>query len=152
MVKNSIPKERYLDIMIEGAKHFEVSPDHIQWLENHEKQPRKQLSELSKWSDWCEIPSELPVITKEELENAEDLFGFNRIVFRMMDDVKPELKKRFAGQELAVRFSRLVYDPKYGIHDSLDTMTPEHIAYSEDFFTAPDRHFKMTVECVGRYE
>ena len=41
MVKNSIPKERYLDIMIEGAKHFGVSPDHVQWLENHDKQPRK---------------------------------------------------------------------------------------------------------------
>ena len=50
-MRGSIPKERYIEIMIEGARHFGVANEHIEILKILEKRPRKKLEDLSKWSD-----------------------------------------------------------------------------------------------------
>ena len=50
----------------------------------------------------------------------------------MAEDTPAGRKKWFAGKELALFINKGLYDPKYGIHTSLDTITPEHMAYLED--------------------
>lgn len=40
------PPRRYVEIMIEGAKHFKVKAEYITFLENHETVPRKPIADL----------------------------------------------------------------------------------------------------------
>ena len=54
----------------------------------------------------------------EDVENAEDLFAFNRIIYRMA------VNKYW----LSLFINKALYDPKYGIHTTLDTITPEHMS------------------------
>ena len=138
--------------MIEGAQNFGVSEEWIEFLKTVEQRPRRNVEEYCKYSDKCEIPEELPIISKEELENSEDMFAFNRIVYRMKEDTPAGTKKWLAGKELALFINQALYDPKYGIHTSLDTITPEHMAYLEDFTNKPTAGFQPSIECVGRYE
>jgi len=55
------PMERYLDLMAEGAKHFGIKQEYIDWILNHEKQPRKKPEEFDKY----EVPEGLPTWTIE---------------------------------------------------------------------------------------
>ena len=43
---NNPPSERYIDIMVRGCKHFGVKQEYIDWLVNHEQQPRKKLEDF----------------------------------------------------------------------------------------------------------
>ena len=60
--------------------------------------------------------------------------------------MSPMVKDRFAGKEMAIKMTQIQYDPKYGVHQSLDTITPEHMALMEDFFTAPERHYQLIIK------
>ena len=65
----------------------------------------------------------------EDVENAEDLFAFNRIIYRMKEETPEGTKKWLAEKgELALFINKALYDPKYGIHTTLDTITPEHMS------------------------
>ena len=106
-MRGSIPKERYIEIMIEGARHFGVANEHIEILKILEKRPRKKLEDLSKWSDILDIPSELPIIPREEMENSDNMFAFNRLVFSMSEEITLSTREKFAGKELAIAMTKM---------------------------------------------
>lgn len=57
------PKERYLDIMIEGCIKYGVKESYIQWLRDHEKQLRAKPEDFKSY----EVPEDAPSWTIEEV-------------------------------------------------------------------------------------
>lgn len=49
--ENNLPHQRYLDIMIEGARHFNVHKDHINLLASHDCRPRPVSHEFKSFGE-----------------------------------------------------------------------------------------------------
>ena len=49
--ENNPPHQRYLDIMIEGARHFNVHKDHINLLASHDCRPRPVSHEFKSFGE-----------------------------------------------------------------------------------------------------
>ena len=65
------PSQRYLEIMMAGAKHFGVNADYIKFLENHENVPRRQPHEFESFP----VPEGLPEFTREQVDAADGKDG-----------------------------------------------------------------------------
>ena len=50
--------------MTEGAEHYGVKPEYIQWLKNHEQVPRKTLEEMKSYP----LPDDAPTMSFEEVQ------------------------------------------------------------------------------------
>ena len=74
-------------------------------------------------------------MSKEEMENSSDYFAFNRTIFQMLEDNPERTKTMLVGKELALFLNKVKYDPKFGIHETLEDMSEEQMAYLEDFVT-----------------
>ena len=148
------PLERYLDIMIDGCRHFGVSEEYIDFLSNHESQPRPIPGEFHSFGD---PPEDSPTFTLEEVEQCDGRDGRPlRITFcgRVLEcslDRNSRDWNEFTdiheqvGHVGEIYISRVAYDPKYGTPETLKDFTEEHANYLEDlmwrymFFTGlPD--------------
>lgn len=148
------PLERYLHIMIDGCRHFGVSEEYIDFLSNHESQPRPIPGEFHSFGD---PPKDSPTFTLEEVEQCDGRDGRPlRITFcgRVLEcslDRNSRDWNEFTdiheqvGHVGEIYISRVAYDPKYGTPETLKDFTEEHANYLEDlmwrymFFTGlPD--------------
>ena len=64
-------------------------------------------------------------MSKEEMENSPDHFAFNRKIFQILEETPEKTRSRLAGKETAVFFNKMKYDPKFGIHETLEDMSEE---------------------------
>lgn len=60
---NNPPSQRYIEVMIEGAKHFGVDQKHIDFLKNHECNPRR-LPHMFK--SYGEVDTDAPLLVFEK--------------------------------------------------------------------------------------
>lgn len=135
------PLERYLDIMIDGCRHFGVSEEYIDFLRNHESQPRPIPGEFHSFGD---PPEDSPTFTLEEVEQCDGRDGRPlRITFcgRVLEcslDRNSRDWNEFCdiheqvGHVGEMYISRVAYDPKYGTPETLKDFTEEHANYLED--------------------
>lgn len=148
--ENNPPFQRYLDIMIEGAKHFKVHQKHIDLLKSHKRVPRPLPHEFKTFE---EPAKDSPLMTYEK--DVEPFDGKSSPTFRLavngkvieicMDDVKNplffkslEFFKQF-GQRLELALSRVSckssgeYLPKSFDDDFCDLLdSPIFFSYSGD--------------------
>ena len=134
---------RYLDIMIDGCRHFGVSQKHVDFLLTHECQPRPAPEDFRSFGD---PPTDAPHLTLAEVNEGTGrhgrplLLSFNSRVlectlgrdsedFRKLVDVHAQVGH--VGEKYV---SKLAYDPKYGVPEELNGFTEEHSAYLEDLF------------------
>jgi len=134
------PKERYLEILLEGAKYFGLDRTFIENnLENVKFVPRKPLSELRIFK----LPEDsLPTWTFEEMkekdeENVEIVYVAlkNKIVrFDLTGVIEhTHILKRDRGTRWAHEIaSKYMYDPMFGVPRLVGDMTDEHHRYVED--------------------
>lgn len=149
------PTERYLDIMIEGCEHFGVKPEYIQWLRDHEKQPRRNPEDFQSW----EVPAGSPIWTYKQIQELTGKEGqpyyqiLNNKVLEFVgektnnpifDYIKP-----YAGTHHELLLGKVQYDPKYGCPEKIEDWTAEARASREDaqFEALKDRDW---YKCVGR--
>ena len=135
------PGERYIQIMVDGCRHFGVDQVHIDYLLNHEQRPRPSPDEFK-----CvgEIPEDGPLYS---MQQVQDMYNEGRAVLTFQGKVleffceEGKIVKEMRGfvadfsihGELQV--SQLAYDPKYGNAASLADCTREFAGYFEDIFT-----------------
>ena len=130
--ENNPPHERYLDIMIEGAKHFNVHPDHITFLKNHECQPRPKPNEFNTFGE--------PDYDGPGLSYEDDVLPYNgctsssivrltvngKVIEICTKDVKDPLFHKTLhfykqyGQRIEIVYSKMLYDPLYGTPDKIE--------------------------------
>ncbi len=140
--KNNPPQQRYLELLIEGARHFQVHEKQIKFLESHECVPRPKPQEFK---SFVAAPAGAPLLSFEK--DVSPFNGYNTPNLRLAVNGKvlevfvkevegPLFKnslnffKQF-GQRVELALSRVMYDPKYGCPESLEECTRELSAYIE---------------------
>lgn len=130
--KPGIPGERYIQIMCEGCKHHGVDEEYVKWLENHPAIPRKSIKDCVSVS----VPEDLPEMTMKEISEIEPVVTLNGKVFQFLgDDEKNYLMQNMYAKGLVsveMYLSKVVYDPLYGIPESLEDIKREYCARIED--------------------
>ena len=135
--------ERYRDVLVMGCKHHNVAQSHIDYLESLAIIPRK-------------IPSERMTIEKllnvsleglEEWNNDKITIGngrngnpvymsINGKVLKYNCDENSDFYEmiltQMAGKSIELSYCKLLYDPKYGVFESIEEFTNDHCAEIED--------------------
>jgi hypothetical protein len=130
--ENNPPHQRYLDVMIEGLKHYKVNQKQIDLMEKQQCIPRPKPHEFKSVG---EVPADAPL-----LEYENDVLPYNgidtpqlrltvngKVMEINIDDAKDQaliqrslnIYKQY-GQRLEMVFSRVLYDPVYGCPEKLE--------------------------------
>lgn len=126
--KDKPPTERYLDIMIEGCEHYGVKKEYIQWLRDHEKQPRPKPEEFRSYT----VPAGSPIWTLaqiKEMTGKDDQPYYQILNNKVLEYVgdKNEMIFKFikphAGTHHELLLGKMMYDPKYGCPDKIEDWT-----------------------------
>lgn len=136
------PSQRYLELIIEGCKHYGVHSEHIAMLRRIPFCPRKTPSEFASMP----VPQDCPVWTREMVAAADYRYGVlnGKILFwtgATGDQVKEYQlwKNRTKVKHIELSWCRLLYDPKYGVHDKIEEFPREHCCYIEDVLSEWER-------------
>ena len=154
------PTERYITIMTDGAKLHGVKQEYIDWLLNHEKQPRKKPEEFNSYP----LPENAPTWTMEDVLKGNGLDGapiYTLLNGKVLEYVLPDdyknreerhkwARENLAGKDREIKMNKMLYDPKYGIKDSVAEMTPEHRAALEDMINTWDRDVPKLARAVAK--
>merc|ERR1711936_945134 len=135
------PEERYLEILMEGAKHFGLDKTFVKNnLENVKFVPRKCLSELRIF----ELPdhplpsSSFQKMQEKDKENVDIVFLAlkNKILRFDLTGVRSAhtfILKRDRGTRWGYEIaSKYMYDPQFGVPAHVQDMTDDHYKYLED--------------------
>jgi len=171
------PSERYLQILSEGAEHFGVDPEYINFLQSHPFEPRTKPNEYLSF-DLPGPTTEIKTYSKEEIEQADGKDGrpfmasINGKVIRAMHSHDELVVQRWVNlgvNHFELVLSKNLYDPQYGEPPTrLEKFTRDHCACIEDFIV---RRLRVIVEkeakkrgantceptnlpfaCVGRFQ
>jgi Gamma-glutamyl cyclotransferase, AIG2-like len=134
---NKPPMQRYLEILIAGAKHFGVDPKYIQYLQQHENQPRTLPENFVSFGD---PPQDAPHYTTvpEATSDGTLYFAMNGKLLEIQYPAgHPHIgffthMRQTKGPHFEVGLSQVALDLKYGPVHNWQECTPEHRAYLEN--------------------
>jgi hypothetical protein len=142
---DKLPRQRYIEIMISGAEHYQLDAEYIEFLKQHPHQPRPVPSEFKSLG---EPPEESPTINAEELHKLDGkeegtplCFTVNGKVLKCLADRDSPTFQRMcrwinSGGENShiwdLTLAKTLFDIKYGAPERLEDFTREHSAYIED--------------------
>eukprot|EP00455_Lapot_gusevi_P025094 TRINITY_DN2629_c0_g1_i2.p1 TRINITY_DN2629_c0_g1~~TRINITY_DN2629_c0_g1_i2.p1 ORF type:complete len:276 (-),score=80.13 TRINITY_DN2629_c0_g1_i2:118-945(-) len=139
---NNPPSERYIDILTQGARHYGLKQEYIDWLASHPVVPRRKPSEFRKFEPKPGV--ELRSYTMEELTQSTGVDGrelltcVNRKILRFCGDrnspMFATIRDRWGGRDSTFRMAALLYEPKYPPVFSPSDMVEEHRHFIEDMF------------------
>lgn len=136
------PHQRYLDLLIEGAKHYNVNQKQIQLLESYECRPRPTPHQFKSFED---AAPDAPLLSYEKDVcpfNGEDTPNLRIACNGKVQEIivqnvpNPLFRNSMAfwkkfGQRAELVLSKIMYDPKYGCPETVEEFTKEHAAYIE---------------------
>jgi hypothetical protein len=137
--KPGIPQERYLDVLIDGAKHYGVQQSYIDWLQNHEKIPRPSIDTMRSIG----IVEDFPLVSIADVEFNDGYEGrplWISVNGKVLESCfAPESEKLVSYRQrfkqkagnLELYFGKILYDPKFGVIKSWEDVTPEYSAWCE---------------------
>jgi len=139
--EDNLPQQRYIDIILEGCVHYGVSQDYMAKLKTQPCQPRKQPTEFVSLG----VPLDTPTWTAEEVRAGDGKDG--RPLYRTMGNKVLEytgpregpmwdMVMRQHGSDSLVNVARMLYDPLYGVPETLVDMSDEHKRYREDMLVS----------------
>mmetsp|Transcript_25248 Transcript_25248/g.30569 ORF Transcript_25248/g.30569 Transcript_25248/m.30569 type:complete len:416 (+) Transcript_25248:390-1637(+) len=137
--ENQKPDQRYVDIMIEGARHFGVASSYIQYLRTIETLPRPDPSSLAGFPIPASvIPGANPMVPNDGKDGNPMQISLNGKVLEWVGPKDSEifhfLMDTAAGTDITLSGAKMKYDPKYGMPDRYEDMTEEHCRFVEDHF------------------
>eukprot|EP00090_Calanus_glacialis_P006348 TRINITY_DN14957_c2_g1_i1.p1 TRINITY_DN14957_c2_g1~~TRINITY_DN14957_c2_g1_i1.p1 ORF type:complete len:279 (+),score=63.49 TRINITY_DN14957_c2_g1_i1:113-838(+) len=149
LFKEHPPKERYIEILKEGAIEYGVDNNYIsKTLETVYYEPRKSKTDLKSFKQLIKNGSQdtqiLPSWTMEELrekdkENSDNVFiALNKNVLRL-DISEPcahrEILQTSRGTQLAfIIAGKWIYDPMFGVPANFEEMSEDQCRAVEDWF------------------
>jgi len=132
------PAERYIDRLVEGARHYGCAPDFIAWLRAQPFIPRKPVDQLASLAT-KDVSSAWSVKDLETCKNPAEgdpwCIGLNGKVLQYIGPVDGKAKKRlmaWSGEDVTLRLAREMYDPKYGMPRTSADISPELALVQED--------------------
>lgn len=142
---DNLPKENYIAILVEGADHYRIPAEYKEMLLAKENRPRRTPDIFVT----CPEPEEKKMFSVADVEAGGNTDGdpekpcltiFGNKVLEYLGPRDPTVfpnwglfKSKFLGKRMVFEFSKLEYDPKYGVADSWEEMSPEAQAYYEDW-------------------
>lgn len=141
------PSQRYLEIMLEGAKHFGVDKGFVEFLEKHPHRPRPTPSQYLTFPVQ-EGAMERTLAADHVEQNGNGVDGNplymrhnGRVVELTKDDGDEDAffdefvrYRKDHGIDIELFFAKLQYDPQYGIPKTMEEVTPQLAAYTEHNF------------------
>eukprot|EP00455_Lapot_gusevi_P029905 TRINITY_DN3205_c0_g1_i1.p1 TRINITY_DN3205_c0_g1~~TRINITY_DN3205_c0_g1_i1.p1 ORF type:complete len:272 (-),score=75.20 TRINITY_DN3205_c0_g1_i1:162-977(-) len=137
---NNNPSERYIDILTQGARHYGVKAEYIEWLANHPCVPRKTPAEFRKFQPKEGL--EMKNFTSQELSQYNGADGkdiclcVNGKVLRYIGSGQNpfvvNIRNLWAGKDCTFQGASYLYEPKYPVSSCLEEMPEEHRAFVED--------------------
>ncbi|CAB9500357.1 AIG2-like family [Seminavis robusta] len=156
---NKPPKERYIGIMIAGAKHFGVDPSYVEYLEKHDFQPRTPPSEFKAFEDPSDKSMEYAQVPASPGVNGELFFSVNGKVLQLshppdslLGTFLKDAQTKY-GPHLEVVWSQTFFDAKYGVVKDFKDCTQEHSAYIEDMhYRHTEQHNELQYcKVIGKF-
>eukprot|EP00090_Calanus_glacialis_P006347 TRINITY_DN14957_c0_g1_i1.p1 TRINITY_DN14957_c0_g1~~TRINITY_DN14957_c0_g1_i1.p1 ORF type:complete len:288 (+),score=82.83 TRINITY_DN14957_c0_g1_i1:23-865(+) len=134
------PKERYMDILLEGAKYFGLENTFIENnLSSVEFVARKELKDLRVFDPPEEALPEWTVGEMQEKDRANEDIVFLALKTKVIrfdlngvTEHTPILKRDRGTQWAHLIASKYMYDPKFGVPAKVEDMTDDHHRYVED--------------------
>lgn len=139
---DKLPKENYLAILIEGAKHFGMPSSYIEMLGQHECRPRRTPDQFMSYPahDQKQQYTMADVKAKGNTSGQDGMPCLAAFGTHVVEYMGPRsgsnwglVSGKALGKNFVFQFSRLEYDPKYGIATSYSDMSPEMKGYYEDW-------------------
>eukprot|EP00746_Dinoflagellata_sp_MGD_P134718 gnl/MRDRNA2_/MRDRNA2_68596_c0_seq1.p1 gnl/MRDRNA2_/MRDRNA2_68596_c0~~gnl/MRDRNA2_/MRDRNA2_68596_c0_seq1.p1 ORF type:complete len:244 (-),score=37.14 gnl/MRDRNA2_/MRDRNA2_68596_c0_seq1:29-685(-) len=134
--EETLPSERYIDVLVEGCRQHEVTSEWIAMLRAHTCIPRPKAADYAKLA----LPPEGSSMTRDELAAMPDLaFAINGKIFLFAGDRATPEGRNFlsriqhfgGGRDHTLDLARKYYEPLCPEPLSLDGMSEEHRAYAE---------------------
>mmetsp|Transcript_80488 Transcript_80488/g.239870 ORF Transcript_80488/g.239870 Transcript_80488/m.239870 type:complete len:620 (+) Transcript_80488:73-1932(+) len=132
------PAERYIDRLVEGARHHGCAPEFVAWLRAQPCVPRKPASQLVS----LDVRGVSATWSREDLARCRDpavdgpwCFGLNGKVLQYTGPREGKAKKRlmeWSGTDVTFRLAQEMYDPKYGMPRAPSDISPELALVQED--------------------
>ena len=134
------PKERYMDILLEGATKFGLENTFIENnLSSVEFVARKELKDLRVFDPPEEALPEWTVGEMQEKDRANEDIVFLALKTKVIrfdlngvTEHTPILKRDRGTQWAHLIASKYMYDPKFGVPAKVEDMTDDHHRYVED--------------------
>jgi len=167
---DALPGERYLDIIIRGARHYGVDANYIHdVLEKVKVEPRKKREQYRKLPNPPDV-----TITKEELAKGTGIppaplrISVYGKVLQWRSDLPstPQreffyrwAQQRYAGQDITLQLSKVLYEPNFPVPTTYEKMTTQMKEWAEELFYGfcrapypPDGYFCGNWESIGWLE
>lgn len=166
------PSERYIQVLADGAAHYGVDQEYVDFLKSHEVVPRTKPEDYESFK----LPGvadvdECRVYTRQEIEAADGKDGRDllvtvngKVLKAVCDPSESIFVRRFVIHGVVhseVVWARYLYEPMFGEPPTrIEDFTRAHCEYFEDFFFKRVKgHGKKDLKdgqksfaCVGRYE
>lgn len=155
--KISLPSERYIDIISQGCLHHGVCSKYVQYLKEHPCQPRVP-PHARKTIDHSTVPTDktwtleqlAECIVNYDPSGRAVLFSLTGVVFGLKDEaanhdpIHTNVLKLINGKDITHFFSKVIFEPLYGVPSSYEDMHPDHKSFVVDFTMSLDwfPHFK----------
>jgi len=145
ITKHMPPSERYLDIIRRGAVYYGIKKEFVEWLNAVKYIPRKDPKDFNRAPD---PPKDGLELTSEELakydgnNGSEVMAAMNGKLIKFVGDLTQKditqsyefFKKRYGGKDGTFQLARGLYDPKYSVATSIESMSDEHKSSIEDMW------------------
>eukprot|EP00597_Dinobryon_sp_UTEXLB2267_P007684 CAMPEP_0170086302 /NCGR_PEP_ID=MMETSP0019_2-20121128/21017_1 /TAXON_ID=98059 /ORGANISM="Dinobryon sp., Strain UTEXLB2267" /LENGTH=405 /DNA_ID=CAMNT_0010303291 /DNA_START=222 /DNA_END=1439 /DNA_ORIENTATION=- len=146
---DSLPTERYLDIISQGCVSHGIANEWVQFIRNHKCISRKNTVEFS---TFAMTTANVPILSWEEIRKCDGKddkklwIVINNKVLEFKGDRRSFfpfgyfVKHDIGGTDFTVRFAKAFFEPKYKIHSATATcceLEVEHRAWVEDQFANP---------------
>lgn len=137
-IVDSTPQQRYLEIMIEGARHYGVSDDYIRQLQALPSEPSPTPDEFLSFGDPPDKTFTIPEIMAQDGKEGRPLFA--AINGKVLDILNPTMERTGMLRKMRDKtespaaedwFPKIVYDPLCGTPAHRNDCTREHAAYVE---------------------
>jgi hypothetical protein len=153
------PRQRYLEILLAGAQHWNVDADYVKMLEDHPFRPRtkpEDFQSLGSAPETCEVMERVP--DSDVTDDDKIYFSLNGKIIEYsypkdhkMYDILRVLRGKY-GPHFEVGMAHVLYDLKYGVPHSLEHFTKEHSGYIEDnWHTALELDDHQYVQVIAKY-
>lgn len=139
--EDNLPQQRYIEIILEGCAHYGVAEEYMAKLRAQPCRPRKQPNEFVS----LEVPPDTPTWTVEDVRAGDGKDGrplYRTMGNKVLEYTGPregpmwEMMMRQHGSDSLVNAARMLYDPLYGVPETLEDMSDEHKRYREDMLVS----------------